>query len=245
MIRTRDLWGATVPLSEHLVRHPVSRVFFHHTASRVTHNSDVDIRVVERIGRNRFGRMSYSWLVHPGFDGVYEGAGLSIGAHTAGNNSSSFGIACVGNYSKQNPTKRQIKWLIWLLAHLIEQGHVRWDFEGIPHNRAPDAATKCPGRVADFIDQVVREAKRQARTPVVGRVHVAANLPELHEGHTGQHVSTVQSLLNIKAGQALTVDGVYGPVTRTAVGNVQRFFNVPARPGVVDAPTWAVLLEIP
>jgi hypothetical protein len=81
-------------------------------------------------------------------------------------------------------------------------------------------------------------------TPTGGRVKVDVNLPLLREGTNGKHVESLQHLLNVKAGQGLSVDGSFGPSTKRAVTNVQSFFGLGAD-GVVGPNTWKLLLELP
>lgn len=85
-----------------------------------------------------------------------------------------------------------------------------------------------------------------APTPTSGGsfVAVTANLPVLREGMESLDVSVLQSILNVKAGQALVVDGEFGGKTKTAVLNWQRFFFL-ADDGIVGGNTWRSLLEIP
>lgn len=64
--------------------------------------------------------------------------------------------------------------------------------------------------------------------------------PVLKLGSTGTWVRFLQSRLNACAGARLTVDGDFGPSTRTAVINFQRFFKLTAD-GTVGTKTWGVL----
>jgi len=66
------------------------------------------------------------------------------------------------------------------------------------------------------------------------------NLPILKQGASGGAVKSLQTLLNTKAGQNLTVDGSFGPATSQAVRNVQAFFKAGVD-GIVGAQTWGLL----
>lgn len=81
-------------------------------------------------------------------------------------------------------------------------------------------------------------------SPSSSRSSITVALPTLGRGATGAHVSTVQALVNLKAGAGLTVDGDYGPRTSDAVTAWQRFFAIPAD-GIVGPRTWPSLLELP
>lgn len=77
-------------------------------------------------------------------------------------------------------------------------------------------------------------------TPTSGAVTVSVQLPVLRLGHSGGGVKSLQSLLNTKAGQELSVDGAFGPATHQAVLNVQAYFHL-ATDGIVGEKTWSVL----
>lgn len=67
-------------------------------------------------------------------------------------------------------------------------------------------------------------------------------LPELAEGATGDGVRTVQGLCCAR-GHTLTIDGVYGPLTKAAVQAVQTTGNISAD-GICGQQTWPVLVGV-
>lgn len=69
---------------------------------------------------------------------------------------------------------------------------------------------------------------------------VSVLLPVLRVGARGGSVRSLQSLLNTKAGQGLSIDGAFGPATDRAVRNVQAFFGLGVD-GIVGQHTWGVL----
>lgn len=77
-------------------------------------------------------------------------------------------------------------------------------------------------------------------TPVPSGGTVVVTLPVLKIGAKGGAVISLQTLLNTKAGQGITVDGSFGSATDTAVRNVQRFFGLTVD-GIVGKDSWGVL----
>ena len=64
--------------------------------------------------------------------------------------------------------------------------------------------------------------------------------PTVRRGDSGPDVTTVQHLLNAR-GAALTADGAFGPLTETAVRDLQAGAGLPVT-GVVDPRTWPALV---
>jgi hypothetical protein len=71
---------------------------------------------------------------------------------------------------------------------------------------------------------------------------IMQQLPEVRQGAAGSVVRTVQGLCAAR-GHAVTVDGVFGPVTVQAVKNVQAAAKVTAD-GIVGPVTWGKLLGV-
>lgn len=256
-ITSRQVWGAEADLGP-MMRLPASALYVHHSVTLTDPRHDVDLddaidamREIERIGVARFGRYSYSWAFHP-HDPVHrllEGAGLTVGAHTANRNSSSFGFVAIGNYEELDPPDRLIDDMGWMAAHLVTEGLLVRNFHLAPHQEVK--ATACPGRrliarLPDLRDAIAGWLAGAAPAPIPKepRVKVTADLPLLREGSRGQHVAALQELLNIKGDARLVVDGRFGPDTRVAVENWQRVFRL-ATDGIVGAITWGVLLAMP
>lgn len=96
----------------------------HHSVTTPSDDPRADARVIERIGIQRFGHISYSYLFHP--DGtVLEGSGTRVGAHTAGRNSSSFGLALIGDYTSRDPSRAQVLAVRQVIAALIDTKSLR------------------------------------------------------------------------------------------------------------------------
>jgi len=64
--------------------------------------------------------------------------------------------------------------------------------------------------------------------------------PELQRGDRGNDVRTLQRLLNARGGAKLTVDGVFGASTQSAVKKYQKSKKL-SQTGIVDTNTWTKL----
>lgn len=69
------------------------------------------------------------------------------------------------------------------------------------------------------------------------------NLPLLKRGARGEHVQSVQGLLQARSHPEVAIDGDFGPATEAAVKAVQRWGGVTAD-GEVGPKTWPVLLRV-
>ena len=68
----------------------------------------------------------------------------------------------------------------------------------------------------------------------------AATYSTVRKGDTGSDVRTLQTMLNAVSNAGLTVDGIFGSGTETAVKNFQKANSLTAD-GIVGAKTWAAL----
>ena len=130
---SRAEWGMPGPLGPKMLRS--NGLVLHHSVTRVTKNPVTDAKVIANIGISRFGRMSYSFVVHP--DGtILEGQNGHVGAHTKGHNSTMQAICAVGNYENDQPTKAMLDAIRILVAQYgpLLGGHRDY------------GATACPGR---------------------------------------------------------------------------------------------------
>lgn len=236
------------------MRLPAPEVWIHHTVTG-TYDGDpaAGMRDIQRIAFSRgFNDISYSWLVF--MDGtVGEGRGWGVvGAHTLNHNSKSHAIVCVGNFETRQPSAEMMASIAWIIDTGIAAGKI-----SPPRNRRPDgghrdvpgASTACPGinvyqRIPSLRGGNNLPPPAPPQTPNLGRVNVNVSMPVLKAGTHGPHVSSLQSLLNHKAGQGLVADGDFGPATTKAVKNFQRFFKL-GDDGIVGTKTWEALLVIP
>lgn len=123
---------------------PATSVRIHHSVTSVTTSPVADVQTIERIGLQRFNQFSYSYVVHPHDGEIFEGCGLRRGAHTAGQNSTSFGICWIGNYDERVPKVQQLDATRWLIHHLTERGHLVPGASVLGHRDVQ--STACPGR---------------------------------------------------------------------------------------------------
>jgi hypothetical protein len=132
---SRKQWGMPGPLGPKMASS--NGLWLHHSVTKATADPVRDARQIANIGIQRFGRMSYSFVVHP--DGtILEGQNGHVGAHTRGQNSTTQAICCVGNF-ETDPVTAEMVASIRLLVR---------DFGPLlgGHRDAPGAATACPGR---------------------------------------------------------------------------------------------------
>lgn len=134
----------------------------------------------------------------------------------------------------------------WSATNVI--GHYEWTRRKIDPQRATWDMAAFRAQLAVRLGQAAPPAPPppapRPPAPPGGSVVITVSLPELRLGAQNVDVSAVQSLLNIKAGQGLVVDGDFGARTDTAVKNWQRWFKLEVD-GIVGEQTWKTLLEIP
>jgi len=203
---TRAEWGASPSsLSPYQMRLPAVGVYLHHSVTifdddgSYTSTDDVasDMREIERIGLQRFGRYSYSYNSHP--SGIVgEGQGDLVGAHTQNFNSTTFGYCFIGNYMNDPVTDAQVEafgiWWRWK----VSQGALSPDAYVKFHRDVKDTA--CPGdnvvaRYWDLLDArneptqeekilaqegpmlIVRRAAQSQRLLILGGFTYVAHVP--------------------------------------------------------------------
>lgn len=166
-IVSRATWGAA-PTRGRLeaLKLPVDRLWLHHTVTAFSGDPHADARDVQAVAFSRgFQDVSYTWLVHP--DGtILDGRGLTVGAHTRGENRSSVAVALIGNYEELVPTDAQVASVRWLVALHVGLGALRpGRYPTGGHRDAPGAATACPGRHAGAALERFREPWTPAPAP--------------------------------------------------------------------------------
>lgn len=176
-----------------------------------------------------------SYAVHPSGT-VLEGAGTTVGAHTGGRNSTSFGIVWIGNYEIDRPSRAQIDATAELIRHLVATGRV----VGRPPlgGHRDVKATACPGRHAYSTIPEIRGLAGNLGGPGGGGGGGATGSPLLRRGSTGTAVREWQRIL-VGAGLlgAADMDGIFGPKTEAATREFQQALRV-AADGIVGPETW-------
>src|SRR5919106_490589 len=174
----RREWGASsksLPREE--MRLPAREVWIHHTVTPVTADPHLDMRAVERTGISRFGQISYSYCIHP--DGtVMEGAGWRRGAHTAYRNSTSFGIAWIGDYTARLPKVQQVDATRWLIHRLAQDGAVQSGRIYPTGGHRDVASTACPGNKLYAVLDDLKRPWGEPRVPLAPPIVTDFSAPE-------------------------------------------------------------------
>ena len=161
---TRSEWGATAPTGPPM-RLPVAELWLHHSVTQLTDDPHKDMKVIERIGVQRFGRFSYSWAYHARARVLLEGAGNTVGAHTAGRNSTSLGLVLIGNFEELDLTDDNVADLRWSIAWLIAGNRLKAGTYPTGGHRDLKQ-TACPGgRAYARIDDIRRQVSPQVSPP--------------------------------------------------------------------------------
>lgn len=149
-IYTRHEWGAQYDDGFRDAPVPADETWLHHSvtaqlAPNASFHDEVEqMRLLERIGENRFGGgISYTFPIMPS-GRIYHGHSPNRqGAHTGGRNDIARAICFVGNYERYRPTRMQIVATAWLLAHGVVQGW--WKYARLDGGHRDLKSTACPG----------------------------------------------------------------------------------------------------
>ncbi|MBK1785211.1 peptidoglycan recognition protein family protein [Prauserella cavernicola] len=133
-----------------------------------------------------------------------------LGANVGNHNSEVVGIENEGLYTDVDVPQALWDSLVNLVAYMADQYGITTDF--IKGHRDFNS-TECPGevlygRLPELREAVAASLGVQARQPV--------EWPLLRQGDTGEQVREAQRLLRAR-GEKVSVDGVFGPATRSAV----------------------------
>lgn len=142
----RSDWGARYSAGRTTMPAKVKEINVHHTASNATDNPCVDMLTVERVLHERGLAPGYSYVIHPS-GVILEGAGGMVGAHTAGRNKLSYGIAFIGNFENVTPTAEALNAAAGLVNLLRFFQVLEVDLAKVDIKLHRDtSATLCPGR---------------------------------------------------------------------------------------------------
>lgn len=152
----------------------------------------------------------------------------------AGGSTFVLGFENEGTYTSTTPTSAQWNTLVDLVAYLCQTYAVP---TSAIYGHRDFLATECPGDA--FYGQLpsLRSAvaAKLGSTPPPTR-----SWPVLQQGATGFRVTTSQYVLR-QRGQSLTVDGNFGPGTKSAVTSFQSANGLSAD-GIIGANTWEKLV---
>ncbi|MFP5371517.1 MAG: peptidoglycan recognition family protein [Actinomycetes bacterium] len=161
----RETWGAAHEDGFGSAPVPAGEVWLHHSVTIAPDlvppfdDEDQAVRLLERIGEQRFGRgISYTFAVMPS-GRVYEGHSPDRqGAHLAKRNSVARAIVLVGNYDVDEPTAEQVASTAQLLVDGQAAGWWKAARLNGGHRDAPGAATVCPGRHGAAVLDAINDA---------------------------------------------------------------------------------------
>lgn len=240
---TRAEWGARAPRAINLIQLPTAKLVIHHTADDRQGES---IRAHQNYHMNTKGwnDLAYSLMVdNRGV--VYEGRGIGVqGGHTAGYNRTSHAICLFGNFQNHAASAAALQTVVKLAK--LGRDKKWWVPTLHGHRDLATNGTLCPGHY--LYAQLPNLRRLTAAAPVAPKPPARPPLPTgrpagaapvLRQGSRGVWVVYLQKLLR-RDNQNIAVDGDFGPKTRAAVINVQRFFRL-VPDGIVGPKTWGVL----
>ncbi|XP_041851019.1 peptidoglycan recognition protein 5 [Melanotaenia boesemani] len=147
-IVSRLQWGAAAPKQQKTLKGSAQRVIIHHTAllncKGLAECKDHLISIQRtHMNQRQFDDIGYNFLVEE--DGtVYEGRGWGVvGAHTKGHNGDSLGIAFMGNFNNDTPSKVALLSVKQLLLSGVSRGFLHPQFALCGHRDL--GTTECPG----------------------------------------------------------------------------------------------------
>ncbi len=232
-IYSRASWGARyrngvatrrVGSLEKYLHHSVTK---HLSANATLEQDKVQIRVVERIGQERFGAgMSYTFLIPPS-GRIFEGASVHrVSYHSGGGrdgrprNTLGAGICLVGNTEANEMTPQQVVAVVWLLQHGVRMGW--WQDPAITEGHRDFKATSCPGRHAYKLISEINRRGRGGRASGVSPTPAPA--PSGPSARPDVEVQLALAALGYyDAGPDLQyLDGINGDHQKAAVRDYQR-----------------------
>ena len=156
---TRADWGAVPTVCEAPpLDLPVSTVFVHHTVAPCYVGADA-VEYVRSVDQDHTARgwrgIGYSYVVDQAGD-VYAGRELNVGAHAEGYNSTSLGIAWIGDGRTTAPSSTAVNAIAGIVRGLRAIGAVDPAFRLAGHRDVN--ATECPGDLVYSTLPVIRSA---------------------------------------------------------------------------------------
>ena len=241
----RSKWGARTPRSRQTTTWGARTEYVVHYSAGPTTQTPRQIQDYH-MNSNGWSDIGYNFLVDKA-GRIYEGRGwLVVGAHAPNHNTSGLGVCFIGRDGDDTPAAR--KAIRWLYDEACRRAGRKLKMLG--HRDV--YSTSCPGNrlyawvkagmpVAGALDPVPAPSK-----PSSGGDWMEAmvrKLPTLKRGAKGEHVETLQGLLQARSHPEVKIDGDFGPITEKAVKAVQKWGGV-AADGIVGPKTWPVLLRV-
>lgn len=242
-IITRAGWNATAPTRPFSRRWRTQGIVVHHSGVKDGPSGPKALKAFEswHLGKGWKG-IAYNFLIDDA-GVIYEGRGEHVvGGATRGWNSKTISVCYTGwgHEELPQPARESLKWLV---NHL--QGNYKSKLWVKRHRDF--ASTSCPGDwlaswvdqglpVDDLIDQVAVLRYLHALSQQVARRALCRS-----RRSRGDAVKVVQERLKAHGIDTGPIDGMFGPMTDSAVRKFQRLNFLPAT-GKVNSATWEALL---
>ncbi len=181
----RSAWKARPPRRRHTIALPTPELWLHHTVS--ASNGAATVRAIQNDHMDNkdpgWSDIGYTRLVDRRSLAIYEGRGPGIaGGHTKGHNTTSHGIAVMGNFN-EDPVSPA---LILVLAEIAADGYLQgwWPpgFTGGHRETRGNNVDDCPGNalqasipaINEQVKRIIRERGSVARFTEKWQAHLVA-----------------------------------------------------------------------
>jgi peptidoglycan hydrolase-like protein with peptidoglycan-binding domain len=175
------------------------------------------------------------WMMegrHRSLERLQAGSDMVIGTHCPGQNSQAIGIENDGTYTSEAPPQALLDSLYGMCAYICWQYGL--SASEIYGHRDFLSTTVCPG-------DVFYAMLPQLRLDVAAKVDPGTRTwPTVQNGDSNGQVSALQYLLN-ELGAGLSTDGIFGPLTQSAVQDFQQKTGLPVN-GIAGGSTWELLV---
>ncbi len=161
------------------------------------------------------------------------GSTFVMGSHCTGQNSYALGIENEGTYTSTTPPSAQWNKLVDLCAYLCQTYGIS---SSALYGHRDFLSTQCPGDA--FYAQL--PSLRSAVAAKLSGTSTTRSWPVLREGSSGFRVTSLQYLLRYR-GRSVTIDGLFGGGTKSAVVSFQSANGLTAD-GIVGTQTWEKLV---
>jgi len=240
------VWGSPPrfrgPAQAVVVHHSVTRL----TGDAIADARTVENVIHKRGG---FSMVAYSYLSHPdgtileGRSSDYRNGANRNDKGGQFQNSNTVSVCCIGDYRTDRITQPQQQAFAWLMSDLRRDGIITVDAELLAHRDL--AYTQCP---AGAYEQLLTEPQPEVDVAAVLRYlhylseQVAARPLSAAKRSTGDAVKVVQERLEAHGHNPGPIDGIFGPKTEAAVESFQRAAGLTVD-GIVGPATWTALLS--